>query len=992
MIPTQTIGASFGTYGASTVVGWGGKNVVGKCWWGYIYIYIFPYPFWLKHFRLKVFQKHHLGIARLESARMAMPFAPGLAGINHTSTVADKGDDDGGFWDALEETADNDGGARKHDYVGETTTFVSRATVAADGSLLLDIPPPRLQDLVAKLEQIALLSHASVVANAGKLRISGDHASRVKAERYACAVIDLHCDCGSSNDDDASIMSVSSDWFGNFRGKEFDLERDVDVLIAFGERVVRADTLTKYKANDVLEAQHAAASAWHMAVAIGTDGPGRVRLHWSSDGSEEVVPLMLTRPAPQVFIFGSNFARLRATVKILLKLEATTKGAIAFHLANGLAMTGLGLSSVVLPVQQSTMFKLQQQQGFMKNLVGATGCVAVDFFVQPKWCTRGEETPESACAILAGTREQRWQAGHILCSFSAGLERQKVSELPPQVIGECQVFSVPKGVLPIILGKGMTNLLSLMDKTETFVFMLREVQSETGPMCDLVIFGRPRARVRAQIKLMAILEKANRGSYQQEGASATTIDPSDGLAIDFIWLKGDFEDAKVEILAGASDCLVECVGELVFLAGTKKERLTAGEYVHWMTGHKVGSTQRVLDADSRQDMVKLMVPPEVVACSWLHVQMDRLAQETKTALFFDSWEGIDGKRRILVAGGSLMRRRGLVGEVLARAQSLVNEALVSGSKDSGGDKVDSSALERNVFFDSRLGKGLGKDFDKGGLKGEDKGKGKNDDKGKGKGDDKGKGKDDDKGKGKRGEEGDKGKGKDDKGKGKGKGKDDKGKGKADGKGKDGNRRNNGKGKREEKGTGKDDTKDQSQSSSRDDKDKEHDKTNVKDVDDSDGLLDIFEDVLGPAVKDSEAKKSAMEILPAAPAPAVPRTPAEAAPVTPAGPVRPIVPEKPVRRSEARSPPTSASMLVSAPKRAMAPPQFARVVEGASGRAPAPVPTIIESMPAKRPKLRGAPPPKAAMVKAADQQSSSGLPRKHCSGNLQVRARHSMGGK
>jgi hypothetical protein len=43
MIPTQTIGASFGTYGASTVVGWGGKNVVEKCWWGYIYTYIYIY-------------------------------------------------------------------------------------------------------------------------------------------------------------------------------------------------------------------------------------------------------------------------------------------------------------------------------------------------------------------------------------------------------------------------------------------------------------------------------------------------------------------------------------------------------------------------------------------------------------------------------------------------------------------------------------------------------------------------------------------------------------------------------------------------------------------------------------------------------------------------------------------------------------------------------------------------------------------------------------
>jgi hypothetical protein len=35
VIPTQTIGgASFKTDGTQTVVGWGGENVVGKCWWG----------------------------------------------------------------------------------------------------------------------------------------------------------------------------------------------------------------------------------------------------------------------------------------------------------------------------------------------------------------------------------------------------------------------------------------------------------------------------------------------------------------------------------------------------------------------------------------------------------------------------------------------------------------------------------------------------------------------------------------------------------------------------------------------------------------------------------------------------------------------------------------------------------------------------------------------------------------------------------------------
>ena len=66
--------------------------------------------------------------------------------------------------------------------------------------------------------------------------------------------------------------------------------------------------------------------------------------------------------------------------------------------------------------------------------------------------------------------------------------------------------------------------------------------------------------------------------------------------------------------------------------------------------------QQQLVSATRSDVATLEVPAKVVSSSSLRQQMDKLASDTKTVLFIDSWQGLEGNRRIIVAGSSLRRR------------------------------------------------------------------------------------------------------------------------------------------------------------------------------------------------------------------------------------------------------------------------------------------------------------------------------------------------
>merc|ERR1719329_2018752 len=104
----------------------------------------------------------------------------------------------------------------------------------------------------------------------------------------------------------------------------------------------------------------------------------------------------------------------------------------------------------------------------------------------------------------------------------------------------------------------------------------------------------------------------------EELLSQSLVD-RDVLAVDMVWLDGDLEETafhggrmNADLLTGASNCLVESAGKLVFLAGTLQERNRGREYLTYMTSRRFGKKAVIPDLETRVDAITLKVPKEAV--------------------------------------------------------------------------------------------------------------------------------------------------------------------------------------------------------------------------------------------------------------------------------------------------------------------------------------------------------------------------------------------
>jgi len=457
----------------------------------------------------------------------------------------------------------------------------------------------------------------------------------------------------------------------------------------------------------VVEARWGPQAAWHLAVVLGRPAPERLRLRWCFDGSTEEAATSRVRPAWRVSLFGALRARLAAEVGVMVALEEVAKGTIAARMEAARPCNGLCLGFVELNIRPGTMHKLRTGQ-VRSHLLRATGCVMLELFVYPKWCA----TADQPCALMAGTREQRWQAAHIMLAYAAGLDGHQLTFLPPHLMGECRIVNIPSGMMSEFIGRRHSNVGKLMEETGAFVFTLRERRGQQGKRdiddsadmlemmldqlrygaaSEIAIFGEPRAQFHAEIKIMALIEERYHG-YFRPGTDMESGDTVEGLHVDRVWLAAEFEDSasrtKAEILSRASGGLVESAGRLVFIAGTKDQRARAHEYLKFVAGRRPGDKLVVPDIESRHDAMQLRVPREVIKSSWLNEQLEKISVETKTAAFFDGWHSPAGWGRLVALGEALVECNEAKQQVFERVKANIEKAL--------------TWTKRGLDFDSRL--------------------------------------------------------------------------------------------------------------------------------------------------------------------------------------------------------------------------------------------------------------------------------------------------
>merc|ERR1719181_1650164 len=118
---------------------------------------------------------------------------------------------------------------------------------------------------------------------------------------------------------------------------------------------------------------------------------------------------------------------------------------------------------------------------------------------------------------------------------------------------------------------------------------------------QLIICGPSRARRGAELKVMSTIEYKNSGLFTRGLREKQSSQK--GFDTDRMLFKDDElsyalgkEGATRKKLAGASGCILQYIGMIAFMAGTRKERERCREYICWLLGQRKGPVT-IPDAD-----------------------------------------------------------------------------------------------------------------------------------------------------------------------------------------------------------------------------------------------------------------------------------------------------------------------------------------------------------------------------------------------------------
>lgn len=189
---------------------------------------------------------------------------------------------------------------------------------------------------------------------------------------------------------------------------------------------------------------------------------------------------------------------------------------------------------------------------------------------------------------------------------------------------DLSIIEVPAEAVSFVTGKAGSFLRLVEEDFGTLLFFI-DFNSNKSNRRDqlerLAIFGPLRERRGAELKVMAAIEvkmadiKPN--YFTGRDAELPMEDPSEGFATDRMVIKEDDYSYALgkggttrKKIARASCCVIEYIGRLAYLSGTKKERVRAREYLGWLFRQRVGSVE--VDYSNREDVTVMQVPKDCV--------------------------------------------------------------------------------------------------------------------------------------------------------------------------------------------------------------------------------------------------------------------------------------------------------------------------------------------------------------------------------------------
>lgn len=220
---------------------------------------------------------------------------------------------------------------------------------------------------------------------------------------------------------------------------------------------------------------------------------------------------------------------------------------------------------------------------------------------------------------VTGTAEERERAKKYIGLVMA----QRVGPVKIEAIDQhtdLSVVEVPAEAVSFVTGKQGSFLRLVEEEFGTLLFFIdfsRHARREQQQLERLAIFGARRDRRGAELKVMAAIEMKQPGCFTKRDPASPMQDPMEGFATDRMHIhEEDYSyalgkgGATRKKIAQASGCVIEYIGRLAFLSGTKKERTHAREYLGWLFLQRVGSVE--VNYQGRDDVTVLPVPKDCV--------------------------------------------------------------------------------------------------------------------------------------------------------------------------------------------------------------------------------------------------------------------------------------------------------------------------------------------------------------------------------------------
>mmetsp|Transcript_34329 Transcript_34329/g.78325 ORF Transcript_34329/g.78325 Transcript_34329/m.78325 type:complete len:401 (-) Transcript_34329:451-1653(-) len=229
------------------------------------------------------------------------------------------------------------------------------------------------------------------------------------------------------------------------------------------------------------------------------------------------------------------------------------------------------------------------------------------------------------------------RVGPVYIDFDAGRDDLTAVDVPTDCVG-------------YVTGKNGVVLRSLEEEWGTLMFFAKD-KSQSRAESDreterLAIFGSPRARCGAELKVMSAVEHKSPGFFldrkgKPRGDILERFDDGDfgittyPIADDELSYALGKQGSTRKKLARAANCILEYVGHTAFVSGTRAERRCGCDYLEWLIEQRKGPVH--VDTKTRDDVTTIDVPSSVVGylMGYRGVSLRQIEAETGTFIFAD---------------------------------------------------------------------------------------------------------------------------------------------------------------------------------------------------------------------------------------------------------------------------------------------------------------------------------------------------------------------